>query len=987
MRILVLAANDSDNIMIANILFELEHRGHVLQIFSQYTDTKTVRMFSSLSARPLPTSKLTQKDIEQADCILSALRAHVDLPDDKIFSKKYIFVYNNYMDSHWHTPGADFMFTTGYTRNPHHKEDCAFMAVGCPKNDHISGLTGQEESKTLLFIDSGHYPFGSKGKHQIAKLLLNICKAYPNYKLVVKPRFLPDDINMLHANREHIYSICQELTDGSLPENLILPDTQTDMQEMLDQCHCAIVMASTAFVDAALRGKNLVIIKGIDSEDKWDLRNKVEWEKQYELREKTGCVVDYKDVLQYLPHGIKCNEAYLEQLVAYRTGASGRIVDVMEHIHDKFLCQGVFPQIKEYRYETYKTEMCPDSGLNWQTLLKKRMKNIGNNSFNRLLCMTAEVDYTRLYDAAESDYLKYPLTKRGSVDYLNSLQRILNELIAENAAAFQDDPINQSFLLRALFDLGRSNEILSMLPEKILCTGPYNYYLGMIYKKRGDVLSALEHFCAYLSEANKRPFQKYMMEDDWGIRDAYNYIFYIYNGENIEPEVFADLYIALYEQRRPGIVAYGNLKRAHNMIPKLAQRLSQLFPELALKCLQLYAKYEFHYNIRERNNQINDLKRYIDGFHRSKTYRWSRAAKDVMKKAKGGIRCLQEHGWKYTWDLGIEKIQSAIKRKMENKALYQIWRVFHAKVLPGFQLYKKAVQKYGDEARLFLSAPTTGDDFILAHFYGAYISKKYPGVRAVFAAFGNGGKEIAEMFGINNIEPYSLNEFHQLYNLLMFDGKARLHLESLHYHIIYRHTGILARLDGLHGFNLFTQEKAFLDVGDEECVSPRFVYDEKFIADLTSSHGLVKEKTVLLEPYAKSTRKLSVSFWVALARQLKELGWCVCTNSIGEKEPAVEGTTPVYFPYSHSVPFLEWAGVSIGLRSGFQDVISAARCLKITLYPKGIRTFGGIKDISEFWSIENMYQQENQYDLLYTPDDEEQLISEIIYILSYHNKP
>ena len=124
-----------------------------------------------------------------------------------------------------------------------------------------------------------------------------------------------------------------------------------------------------------------------------------------------------------------------------------------------------------------------------------------------------------------------------------------------------------------------------------------------------------------------------------------------------------------------------------------------------------------------------------------------------------------------------------------------------------------------------------------------------------------------------------------------------------------------------------------------------------------------------------------------MARQLKELGWCVCTNSIGEKEPAVEGTTPVYFPYSHSVPFLEWAGVSIGLRSGFQDVISAARCLKITLYPKGIRTFGGIKDISEFWSIENMYQQENQYDLLYTPDDEEQLISEIIYILSYHNKP
>ena len=66
------------------------------------------------------------------------------------------------------------------------------------------------------------------------------------------------------------------------------------------------------------------------------------------------------------------------------------------------------------------------------------------------------------------------------MDYLNSLQRILNELIAENAAAFQDDPINQSCLLRARFDLGRSNEIMIKLPEKILCTGPYKYIFAHI---------------------------------------------------------------------------------------------------------------------------------------------------------------------------------------------------------------------------------------------------------------------------------------------------------------------------------------------------------------------------------------------------------------------------------------------------------------------------------------------------------------------------
>lgn len=987
MKILVLAANDSDNIMIANVLFELERRGHELRIFSKYTDTKTVRMFNGLAAQIFPKKTLAEKDFDWADCILSALRAHIELPDDKIFFKKYIFVYNNYMDSHWHTPGADFMFTTGYTRNPPHKEDCAFMAVGCPKNDHIQNLAEAADAKTLLFIDSGHYPFGSKGKHQVAKMLLDICRTYSDYKLMVKPRFLPGDVNMLHANREHIYSILQELTNGDLPENLILPDRQTDMQEMLDQCHCAIVMASTAFVDAALRGKNLIIVKGIDSEDTWDLRNDVEWKKQYELRENTGCVVDYQNVLQYLPHGIKCSETYLDQLVAYRIGASRRIADVMEHIHDKFLSKGVFPQLKEYRYETYRAEMHADNKLDWQTLLQKRMKNIGINSFNRLLSITADIDCSPLFEAAENTYRQYPLTRKGSIDYLQYLQRVLNELIVKNAQAFQDDPINQSFLLQALFDLGHGNEILNLSPEKILCLGPYHYYLGMVYSQKKDTAVALKYFCSYLCEANHRPFRKYVHELDWALRQAYNYVFCNYDGENIAPEVFAGLYIALYEQRNPAVVSYGNLKRAHNMMPELAEQLAEIDQAKALKCLQLYAKYEYHYNIRERNNQINDLKRSIADFHSSKTYRWSQAVKWPIKKLKGGIRCLKEHGWKYTWNLGIEKIRKSVKKKIENKTFYKIWKIFQSKVWPGFQLYSDVIQKYGDEARLFLSAPTTGDGFILAHFYEAYISKKYPEVKAVFAVFGKGGKGIAEMFGINNIEPYSLNEFHQLYNLLMFDGKAKLSLESLHYHIIYRHTGILARLDGLHGFNLFTQEKAFLDVKDEECVSPRFIYDEKFIASLSSKHGLVKGKTVLLEPYAKSTRKLSASFWVALAQKLRELGWCVCTNSISEKETAVEGTHPIYIPYSYSVSFLEWAGVSIGVRSGFHDVTNEAECLKITLYFKGLRTFGGIEDSSKFWGIGNMYQQPNQHDLLYAPDDEEQLIDEIIQIiLTHHNE-
>lgn len=980
MRILVLAAHDSDNIMIANVLFELESRGHELKIYSQFTDKKTVRMFDSLAAQIFPQNVLTEKELDWADCVLSGLRAHIFLPDDKIFCKKYIFVYNNFMDSHWYTPGADFMFTTGYTRNPQHREDCASMPIGCPKNDHVSPSGNVDESKRLLFIDSGHYPFGSTGKYQVAAMLLDICRSFPDYQLIVKPRFLPNDTNMVHANHEHIYLILRKLTQENLPKNLILPNEHIDMQELIDQCHCSIVMASTAFIDVALRGKNLIIVKGIDSEDTWDLRNGVEWKNQYELREGTGCVVDYKDVLQYLPHGFRCNDAYLDKLVAYRTGASKRMADVMEYIYNEFLLKGTFPKIAAYKYETYRAEMYVDSKLDWRVLHQKRMKNIGNNALNWTNNITANIDYARLHNVIEEDCLKYSLTKKGSIQFVQHLKKIFNEILVDNSNILQDDPINQSYFVQALFDLGYDDAILEISPEKVLCSGPYSFYLGLIYRKRKQITAAMEHFCAFLSEANNRPYHKYAHELDWAISQAYNYIFSVYDGKNIEAQAFADLYIALHDQRDIKIVAYKCRKRAHNFLPKVAEQLADTDPERALKCLQLYAKWEYFYNIRERDNQL----KVIRG---SKLYRLKNRIDWLKKKLKGGVRCLREHGWGYTYHHGGQKIQQYIAKIFSNKAPYRIWDVFKNKVMEGYKLYSKTIQKYGDDARLFLSAPTTGDNFILAHFYKPYIEREYPTGKAIFAAFGDGGKKIAEIFEIENIEPYSLTEFHQLYNLLMFDKKSNFYLESLHYHIIYRHTGILARLDGLHDFNLFTQEQAFLGVTDEECVAPKFDYDEKYIIDLFSKYGLIKGRTVLLEPYAKSTRKLSVSFWLILAKRLKELGWCVCTNSTCEQEPAVKGTIPLSFPYNYSLLFLEWAGVSIGLRSGFQDVINAAKCLKITLYPNGLPTFGKIKDISEYWGIGNMYHQADQHDLLYSLDNEDNLINEIVQlVVNYTNK-
>lgn len=47
-------------------------------------------------------------------------------------------------------------------------------------------------------------------------------------------------------------------------------------------------------------------------------------------------------------------------------------------------------------------------------------------------------------------------------------------------------------------------------------------------------------------------------------------------------------------------------KRAHNFLPMVAEHLMDTDSERALKCLRIYARWEYHYNIRERDNQIKE---------------------------------------------------------------------------------------------------------------------------------------------------------------------------------------------------------------------------------------------------------------------------------------------------------------------------------------------------------------------------------------------
>lgn len=971
MKILILTALDAASLAIENIVKEMVSRGHTVEVYSQTTDPQSIRMFTNQGLTVFSEKDLTPAKIQQFDVALCSIDAMHKLRLADI----YIFSYNIEADT-WVSEGADFLFTFVKDRHLRCFEDCATMPLGNAKNDIPK--SNEPPKKQILFIDAGHNPFGMKGKLQVADMLLDICHSFPEYKLVVKPRWLLKETgNQTHRSTLHLYTLLSQITDNKLPDNLVLLNEHRNMQELIDESVSVVTTSISCYWDAALRDKGCIVVDGLDSEEQVETR--AAFRNAYKDARRAGCCVNYDEVTKYLPLGLPCDPEYLHRRMPYKNGVSARAVDVIEYIYENFLKKGKFPAIRDYDYETFKDAMYADAEnfLTFDQLKYKRFKNgalYGTRIFEQF---KAQLDYSDYYKLIDESYQNYPLTEKGYQNFIRKMNDAQNKLFFANKNVLMKDPIDQSLLMQRLFDVGRENEILKIPAENVRCLSPYNYYLGMIYKKRGEIPDALAHFQSFLKEANVRTFSKYLQENDWGIRNAYNYVFEHFNGENIAPQEFVDLYIALYEQRQMTIIAYPNRKRAHNWLPKVAEQLSDTDPERALKCLQLYAKWEYHYNIRERNNQINVLQQNISALRSTKMYHAKQNAKWFIQKLKGGIRCVQEHGWRYTWNNALGKIH----RKTEKVSIFRIWSKFRNGVMAGFSIYAKLVRQYGIDTIILLSAQATGDAYIFGQLVNAFIDKNAKGRQTVFCVYGKSSIDVAHLFRIKYVEPLSLNQFLNMFNLLMFVQPDLINALSMHYHIIYCHTKILAHLDGLHGFNIGTLPRAYLNLGDCDCEKPAFCRDQAYLDAIFNKLHLERGNTILLSPYAKSSRALPSSFWAELAQRLRQAGHIVCTNAVGKKELPVQGTIPVEIPYRYSVPFLEMAGACVSLRSGFCDVTNTAQCLKITLYPQNNFKHGAFADCNKVYSLKDIYGRPNQYEMIHSPETEEDLIDQIVTMI------
>ena len=216
-----------------------------------------------------------------------------------------------------------------------------------------------------------------------------------------------------------------------------------------------------------------------------------------------------------------------------------------------------------------------------------------------------------------------------------------------------------------------------------------------------------------------------------------------------------------------------------------------------------------------------------------------------------------------------------------------------------------------------------GDVYWAMSFLSAYRKKNNIG-DVVVIVIGNACKHVAELFGIINIVAIESKEMDEFVQAVIYTREDNC--------IIAHHDrpytdNIIKWLDK-HFLSFIDYYKCavFGLAKDTESALPHVFLPFK------NEAKILKGKSVILSPYAKSIVELPLEYWERIVAEYISGGYSVYTNVIGDEQP-IKGTAPLTIPISQMVSAVEYAGSFVGIRSGLCDVITTANCHKIVVFP------------------------------------------------------
>lgn len=916
MRILFILRFPSQNKYLANIIREFEKKGHKAACY-YFNDrmAANIEEYKKLKCEFLPGERLTAKAVRNFDVAFTGGTMNTRSLYDLISSNVYLFSYTGHVTHFERQCVTDFTFLPHSNLSFDYKRKAAYMPIGFPFVADSPNNRLLQSKKRFLYLDSGHMPFSSKGKIQIARLLLDICKNFPDYELCVKPRFLPNE-RMTHQNLLHIYDVIGNLTKGKFPQNMNLLEKHHSLSDLISCSDVVLSLYTTAIIDALLQDKPLITIAGYETCNDVSLS-----EKYVSMLEKwhdeTGCVARLDEVIKHLPNGIKCKDEFLLKYLPYKDDASKRIADVVEYIHENFLVTGRIPKIGTYNYEDYK-ETIRSGNLTFAQLRHNRFKEAFLFPTRKLrMGVPIETNFFKVAEVADGFLIKNGLLAERNFDSFIELSNSAKDrFVVSNRTLFMNDNISQAWLFDSLHKEKKLLDIVNMDESKILCKGPYYFYLAHYHATVGDSDAALKCSVIYLQETQSYYHMQYPQDSAPCLRDAYTRVVSLYDGNNYDTISIFSIFKEMYARREHLIIRHNVRAKILDLILIISEKLNERnLTTLFMECIRLHDAISKEYD---------DVKKIPVQYSSKPLFVLRKLTPFMPEIFHRGLDSINKNGVKQTLMFAKMKVIKFIGKS----ALSKIWKRYKKISESHLSIYKKFISKHGIDAVYCYVGGSLNDVYVISSIFNSISKKNSTSKKLVFQCLPS-YVQLAEMFTIETIEIHSHSQTAAIVELFMYLQNSILNVMPLHYQHNKMHVGILRNIVEFQQISNQELLRMYNSMTISESEKPQDTFN--YFENIFLSNGLQKNKTVAIVPHRGQSSEIPKCFWEELVIRLKAKGYCsvtVCVSGSMQDSP-ITGTKLLLFQDYELFVFAELAGSVIGFDNGMFDGMN---CVKIALF-------------------------------------------------------
>lgn len=488
-RVLMLLKSDCGNHSMIKIYHELTTHGFILDVCSNSFAQNDLYDFDGIRIKSV--YDISIDDYE----VLIVTRNIFDYPisADKIINYKGIIISDNTTFYEGNDVFGDVVFTSGKNNYDIMREsgiELPVIPVGCIKCKFDYSSSKQNN---VVWIESGHFPFGKKGRFEIAEIINAICEQYPDYTLTVKPRYLLKDCrDATHYNADHIYNYLDPIAQKH--PNLKLIHTNYDLSDVIKNAQTVIHTYSSAFQEAIVLGKRILNIGEISSDETVDLRNN-RYQKIKKYIDRAGCTVSKRDILSVFPQGFRVESSF--DGVSINPGLTPIqntivvILDIVEKWYqNKWLVPDFYSSASQMNYINKKP----------YSLIQHRVRGALNH-------IVAKQEYFL------DDYSSFsPLRKQIAHNALrlDNIELEIDNVIKTNFSLYNKSIFNQPYLMKKEFESGRFDPNRPW--DELLCPESYLYFSGMTFYLNNDRKKAIDCLERYLSLVESKAFAETLID-------------------------------------------------------------------------------------------------------------------------------------------------------------------------------------------------------------------------------------------------------------------------------------------------------------------------------------------------------------------------------------------------------------------------------------------------------------------------------------------